>query len=40
MGDTPEKENILMYYRNFRIIDKDVKNYATEMNYPEIDLLN
>ena len=39
MGDDPEKENVLMRYRNIRIIDKNPKKYSRSMgDYPLIDL--
>lgn len=39
MGNTPEKELVKMYYRNFKIIDKNAEKYSISMgDYPVIDL--
>lgn len=37
MGNNPEKEKILVHYRNLKIIDKNAAKYAQPMNYPVLD---
>ena len=38
MGEKPEMENVLMKYRNIRIITKNPEKYKKPMNYPVINL--
>jgi hypothetical protein len=39
MGHNPEMENVLMRYRNIRIITKNPEKYTKPMDYPSINLI-